>query len=135
MRKRRDGRRVILLTFASAFFPLSVVGVVCPSEDPHRVRQQQRQASHQEARQNQRHEEAVVSGSQRPSSSDFVVACGHLWTFSSLTATVRLVWWEALYESVEVEDLNSLLVSFKLKPEQLCFVLVYLTLISLSQLG
>ena len=47
--------------------------------------------------------------------------CGHLWTFSSLTATVGLVWWEALYKSVEVEDLNSLLVSFKLKPEQLCF--------------
>ena len=31
--------------------------------------------------------------------------CGHLWTFSSLTATVGLVWWEAVCKSVEVEDL------------------------------
>ena len=61
--------------------------------------------------------------------------CGHLWTFSSLTATVGLVWKEVLCKSVEVEELNSLLVSFKLKPEELCFILVYLTLISLSQLG
>ena len=72
---------MILLTFASAFFSLCVVWVWYPSGATHWVQQQQRQASHQEARQPRRHEEAVVNGDRWPSSSDCLVAvdiCGHL---------------------------------------------------------
>ena len=57
--------------------------------------------------------------------------CGHLVASQLLLTCVE----GSVVQERGVEDLNSLLVSFKLKPEQLCFLFVYLTLISLSQLG